>query len=204
ILFVKDWTPILEKWFIFSLIGPTTKGVSSSTCSSTPRVLSSLSLSSTFLLNSFTMRFPIVILALSATFSSAFAALTARQAALPNCASTCLADADYGTCASTDDTCLCNSPAFINSTTTCIQATCTGSDLTNAEEASQALCAAVGVTLTASSSSTGTATSTGTSKATSTSTSGATSTPTFNAASSNSINVLTGAAAFAIMAAAAF
>ncbi|OAX36897.1 hypothetical protein K503DRAFT_694271 [Rhizopogon vinicolor AM-OR11-026] len=123
------------------------------------------------------MRFPIAILTLSAALSSAFASLTARQS-LPNCAATCLADADYGTCASTDDTCLCNSPAFINSTTTCIQATCTGSDLTSAEEASQALCAAVGVTLTSSSSSTGTATSTGTSEATSTSTSGATSTPT--------------------------
>ncbi|KAG2124658.1 hypothetical protein DEU56DRAFT_892969 [Suillus clintonianus] len=139
------------------------------------------------------MRFAVVVLTLSVAFSSAFAALVARQS-LPNCAATCLENADYGNCSSTDDTCLCHSQAFINSTTTCIQASCTGSDLTNAEAASQSLCAAVGVTLTVTSA-TATATSNGTATAT---TAKASST---NAASSHSVNMLTGAAAFAILAA---
>ncbi|KIK48523.1 hypothetical protein CY34DRAFT_68132, partial [Suillus luteus UH-Slu-Lm8-n1] len=79
---------------------------------------------------------------LSVAVSSTFAALLTRQS-LPNCAVSCLQNADYGNCASTDDSCLCHSQAFINSTTSCIQASCTGSDLTNAEAASQSLCAAV-------------------------------------------------------------
>ncbi|KAJ8596835.1 hypothetical protein M405DRAFT_928505 [Rhizopogon salebrosus TDB-379] len=147
------------------------------------------------------MRFPVAVLVLSAAVSSVFAALVARQS-LPNCAVPCITNADYGNCSSTDDTCLCHSQAFINSTTTCIQASCTGSDLTNAEAASQALCAAVGVTLTTAPASTGvsSATSTGTSKSAS-SASSSTASPTSNAASSNSINVLTGAAALAILAA---
>ncbi|KAG1724648.1 uncharacterized protein EDB91DRAFT_1350986 [Suillus paluster] len=139
------------------------------------------------------MRFSFVVVALSAAFSTAYAAMIARQNSLPNCAVPCLANADYGNCSSTDDSCLCHSTAFINSTTTCIQASCTGSDLTNAEASSQELCAAVGVTLSTS------ATATSSSKATTT----ATSTPSSssNAASSNTINVLTGAAAFALLAA---
>ncbi|KAG2357901.1 hypothetical protein BDR07DRAFT_1222942, partial [Suillus spraguei] len=94
------------------------------------------------------MRFAVVVLALSV--SSAFAALVTRQS-MPNCAVPCLTNADFGNCSETDDSCLCHSQAFINSTTTCIQASCTGSDLSNAEAASQSLCAAVGVTLTTSS-----------------------------------------------------
>ncbi|KAG1728028.1 hypothetical protein EDD22DRAFT_974111 [Suillus occidentalis] len=79
-------------------------------------------------------------------------------------------------------------------TTSCIQETCTGSDLTNAEAASQSLCAAVGVTLTTSSA---TATATQSSNGTTT-----TATPSSsNAASSHTINIFTGAAAFAILAA---
>jgi len=145
-------------------------------------------------LHLFTMRFPVAILVLSAAFSSAFAALVVRQS-LPNCAEQCLASADYGNCSSTDDTCLCNSSAFINSTTTCIQSSCTGSDLTTAEAASQALCAAVGVTLTATSaSSTASASGTSTSSAKASATSS-------SAASSNGVNMLTGAAALAILAA---
>ncbi|KAG2340382.1 hypothetical protein BDR05DRAFT_890056 [Suillus weaverae] len=95
------------------------------------------------------MRFAVVVLSLSVAVSSAFATLIARQS-LPNCAVACLTNANYGNCSSTDNNCLCHSQAFINSTTSCIQASCTGSDLTNAEAASQSLCAAVvccGVTL---------------------------------------------------------
>ncbi|KAG1744817.1 hypothetical protein EDB19DRAFT_1874378 [Suillus lakei] len=142
-----------------------------------------------------TMRFAVVVLALSVAFSSAYAALMARQS-LPNCAVPCLTNADFGNCSETDDNCLCHSQAFINSTTTCIQSSCSGSDLTNAEAASQQLCAAVGVTLTVTSAtSTATTSSNGTATAT-------TATPSSsNAASSHSINMLTGAAAFAILAA---
>ncbi|KAG0699426.1 hypothetical protein DFH29DRAFT_936956 [Suillus ampliporus] len=149
------------------------------------------------------MRFSVVVLTLSAAFSTAFAAMIARQS-IPNCAVPCMINADFGNCASTDDSCLCHSQAFINSTTTCIQSSCTGSDLTNAEAASQQLCAAVGVTLTSASA---TATATSSSKDTSTATSSAkatstaTTSPSSNAASSNSINVFTGAAAFVILAA---
>ncbi|KAG2040395.1 hypothetical protein BDR03DRAFT_948625 [Suillus americanus] len=139
------------------------------------------------------MRFAVIVLALSFVVESAFTALITRQS-LPNCAVPCLTNADFGNCSSTDDSCLCHSQAFINSTTSCIQASCTGSDLTNAEAASQSLCAAVGVTLTVSSD---TATATTSSNDTAT-TANPSST---NAASSHSINILTGAAAFAILAA---
>ncbi|KAG1792029.1 uncharacterized protein HD556DRAFT_1382354 [Suillus plorans] len=141
------------------------------------------------------MRFAVVVLTLSVAVSSAFAALITRQS-LPNCAVPCLTDADFGNCSSTDDNCLCHSQAFINSTTTCIHASCTGSDLTNADAASQSLCAAVGVTLTA-----GSAAATATSSSNSTATATTAKPSSSNAASSHSINMLTGVAAFAIMAA---
>ncbi|KAG1838901.1 hypothetical protein DFJ58DRAFT_813253 [Suillus subalutaceus] len=139
------------------------------------------------------MRFAVIVLALSFVVESAFTALLTRQS-LPNCAVPCLTDADFGNCSSTDDSCLCHSQAFVNSTTSCIQASCTGSDLTNAEAASQSLCAAVGVTLTVSS-----ATATATTASNGTATTAKPSST--NAASSHSINILTGAAAFAILAA---
>ncbi|KAG2757217.1 hypothetical protein P692DRAFT_20377503 [Suillus brevipes Sb2] len=140
------------------------------------------------------MRFAVVVLALSVAVSSTFAALLTRQS-LPNCAVPCLKNADYGNCASTDDSCLCHSQAFINSTTSCIQASCTGSDLTNAEAASQSLCAA-GVTLTTSS-----ATATATTSSNGTATTATAKPSSSNAASSHSINIFTGAAALAILAA---
>ncbi|KDQ56542.1 hypothetical protein JAAARDRAFT_36030 [Jaapia argillacea MUCL 33604] len=88
------------------------------------------------------MRFTFAIVALT----SALAAVSAQS--IPACATPCLANANLGGCAATDNACLCKNQAFISSTTACIQANCTGSDLTNAEAAAQALCAAVGVTLT--------------------------------------------------------
>ncbi|KAG1886686.1 hypothetical protein F4604DRAFT_1723072 [Suillus subluteus] len=139
------------------------------------------------------MRFAVIVLALSFVVESAFTALLTRQS-LPNCAVPCLTDADFGNCSSTDDSCLCHSQVFVNSTTSCIQASCTGSDLTNAEAASQSLCAAVGVTLTVSSA---TATATTSSNGTAITAKP----PSTNAASSHSIDILTGAAAFAILAA---
>ncbi|EIW79793.1 hypothetical protein CONPUDRAFT_26321, partial [Coniophora puteana RWD-64-598 SS2] len=61
---------------------------------------------------------------------------------LPACATNCLASADMGDCQEGDDTCLCNNQAFINSTTSCIQSTCTGQDLQTAEYDAQQLCLA--------------------------------------------------------------
>ncbi|KJA23974.1 hypothetical protein HYPSUDRAFT_117173, partial [Hypholoma sublateritium FD-334 SS-4] len=60
------------------------------------------------------------------------------------CANSCIADANLGSCTSaTDLLCLCTSSAFISSTTTCIEAACTGSDLATALSVSQAICASV-------------------------------------------------------------
>ncbi|KAI0062583.1 hypothetical protein BV25DRAFT_1825595 [Artomyces pyxidatus] len=60
-----------------------------------------------------------------------------------DCAIPCLTNADFGSCAQTDITCLCNSSAFITSTTVCIQGACTGTDLANAEAAARSECEAV-------------------------------------------------------------
>ncbi|KAH8112804.1 hypothetical protein DFH11DRAFT_384023 [Phellopilus nigrolimitatus] len=79
--------------------------------------------------------------------STAFATLVSRQSP-PQCALTCIATANTGTCSSTDNKCLCANQAFVSSTTNCIESTCTGSDLQSAIQFAQADCAAVGVTLT--------------------------------------------------------
>ncbi|KAI0725952.1 hypothetical protein C8Q72DRAFT_561698 [Fomitopsis betulina] len=73
----------------------------------------------------------------------------------PNCASSCLVDADFDGCNSSDDTCLCNSSTFVNSVTSCIESSCSGNDLATAESDAQQLCLAVGVTLATSASATG-------------------------------------------------
>ncbi|TFK52837.1 hypothetical protein OE88DRAFT_1307759 [Heliocybe sulcata] len=99
------------------------------------------------------MRCTFALVALSYVFAVASAsrvALFARQS-LPSCATSCLLNANTGSCSQNDDVCLCNSQAFISSTTTCIEQSCQGNDLTNAESAAQQLCAAVGVTLSAAS-----------------------------------------------------
>ncbi|KAF7973778.1 hypothetical protein HWV62_14252 [Athelia sp. TMB] len=93
-----------------------------------------------------TMRFSIALIALSA-IASASASVFPRQT-LPSCAVPCLQNANFGSCAEDDNVCLCNDQTFITSTTQCIEGACSGSDLTNAEQYSAALCKAVGVTLT--------------------------------------------------------
>jgi hypothetical protein len=71
-------------------------------------------------------------------------AISRQQLLTPfaDCAGPCITGADTGTCGS-DNVCLCNSPAFVTSTTQCIQSACTGEDRENAEAAARALCAAV-------------------------------------------------------------
>ncbi|RDX45821.1 hypothetical protein OH76DRAFT_1420542 [Lentinus brumalis] len=89
------------------------------------------------------MRF-FAVLALAAVASAA--SLNRRQ--LPSCANSCLTGADFGSCDPLDDSCLCNSQAFVSSVTDCITGACQGNDLVTAESAAQQLCLAVGVTLT--------------------------------------------------------
>jgi len=77
----------------------------------------------------------------------ASASIVARQTA-PSCAVPCLNDANFGSCSKQDYTCLCNSQPFVTSVTNCVESSCSGSDLANAETAAEAICSAVGVTLT--------------------------------------------------------
>ncbi|EDQ99285.1 uncharacterized protein LACBIDRAFT_295998 [Laccaria bicolor S238N-H82] len=94
---------------------------------------------------------------------------------IPSCAGECIASADLGGCATTDNACLCKSKVFVSSTAACIERTCTGSDLATAIAAAEAICAAAGVTLsdlpTVSATATGPSSPTATSVASSSSTS---------------------------------
>ncbi|KIJ16487.1 hypothetical protein PAXINDRAFT_168597 [Paxillus involutus ATCC 200175] len=146
------------------------------------------------------MRFAVALFALTAV-SSVSSALIARQS-LPNCAAPCLANANFDGCSPDDDTCLCHDQTFIDSTTSCIQSSCTGSDLAEAEAFAQSLCLAVGVTLTvASATSTASATAPASAKTSAASTSAAASPSSTGAASSNGVSVLAGAAAALALAA---
>lgn len=59
------------------------------------------------------------------------------------CADTCLQTANPAPCASDDVPCQCKNQAFINATATCVNQACTGSDLTQADEAAVQVCLAV-------------------------------------------------------------
>ncbi|KAF8961424.1 hypothetical protein BDZ97DRAFT_1829218 [Flammula alnicola] len=90
------------------------------------------------------MRFSTVAFTLFGAAASASAStLFGRQSTLPTCAVACTTSADLGGCVATDTHCLCTNPAFVSSTTTCIEAACTGADLQNALTFSQQLCLAV-------------------------------------------------------------
>ncbi|KAI0672256.1 hypothetical protein C8Q78DRAFT_1026087 [Trametes maxima] len=93
-----------------------------------------------------TMRF-FAVLALTAAVSSASAAHLQRRQ-YPDCATPCLASADFGNCDPLDDGCLCKNANFISSTTKCIQGACQGNELQTALTAAQQACLSVGVTLT--------------------------------------------------------
>ncbi|KAE9405595.1 hypothetical protein BT96DRAFT_1015561 [Gymnopus androsaceus JB14] len=149
------------------------------------------------------MKFSIIICALSALVGAS-ALLVPRQVTFPPCSQMCLATASLGSCQQGDDTCLCNTPAFVSSTADCIAASCTGSDLTEADQAAEQLCLAVGVKLTVTVSSTATsaassasASSTATSSASTTTSSSSSS----NGAISNGANTLAALAAFGLVAA---
>ncbi|KAL5478509.1 hypothetical protein ACEPAI_2693 [Sanghuangporus weigelae] len=78
--------------------------------------------------------------------SSAFASLLSRQE-VPECALTCIANADLGGCAATDNVCLCESQKFVNSTETCFDRECEAQDLEDAGAFVKATCKSVGVTI---------------------------------------------------------
>ncbi|KAJ7755672.1 hypothetical protein DFH07DRAFT_821358 [Mycena maculata] len=71
----------------------------------------------------------------------------------PSCADDCLNDpTNLGGCAVTDESCLCNSLPFVQTTFACITAACQGSDQQSAISGAENLCLDFGVTLTAESS----------------------------------------------------
>ncbi|CAE6402930.1 unnamed protein product [Rhizoctonia solani] len=90
------------------------------------------------------MRVSIILAALAAVASAS--SVSKRQ--IPDCAMKCIMSASTGSCAGTDNTCLCKSDEFVQSTYSCIASTCQGSDLDQAVAAARALCIAAGVTLT--------------------------------------------------------
>ncbi|KAK0199809.1 hypothetical protein DFS33DRAFT_195154 [Desarmillaria ectypa] len=109
------------------------------------------------------MRFSLTVL--PALFVTAWGSmLLGRQTSLPACALPCITNVDYGNCSPSDNACLCKSATYVNTTTTCIESSCSGSDLTTAISTAQALCAQVGVTFSSTSLPTGSATSSGSSR----------------------------------------
>ncbi|KAJ4486832.1 hypothetical protein C8R41DRAFT_921215 [Lentinula lateritia] len=147
------------------------------------------------------MKFFVAVSLLSA-ITSTRASLLPRQT-FPTCSQSCLANADLGSCSADDDTCLCNTPAFISSTATCIASSCTGDDLTEANAAAQDLCLAVGVTLTDSSIAISTSTtpaSSGSASATTTSAVSSQTSSSSNGALSNGVNTFASLTAIGLVA----
>ncbi|KAJ3934325.1 MAG: hypothetical protein NXY57DRAFT_700613 [Lentinula lateritia] len=145
------------------------------------------------------MKFFVAVSLLSA-ITSTCASLLPRQT-FPTCSQSCLANADLGSCSADDDTCLCNTPAFISSTATCIASSCTGDDLTEANAAAQDLC--LGVTLTDSSIAISTSTtpaSSGSASATTTSAVSSQTSSSSNGALSNGVNTFASLTAIGLVA----
>ncbi|KIK57433.1 hypothetical protein GYMLUDRAFT_46314 [Collybiopsis luxurians FD-317 M1] len=70
-----------------------------------------------------------------------------QQLNLPSCAVSCLASAPTGSCSTSDEKCLCSSSQFIAGASSCIESSCSGSDIQSALGAAATLCAQAGVTL---------------------------------------------------------
>jgi len=104
-------------------------------------------LSAFFNIPSFIMKLFAILSAVSAVSATLAVILPRQSLTFPSCAESCIANADIGSCDPSDDTCLCNTPSFVSSTAACISSSCTGNDLTQADEAAEQLCLAVGVTL---------------------------------------------------------
>jgi len=103
----------------------------------------------------------------------------------PACAQPCLANATSSKCQPGEVHCLCLDTQFVNQTSTCFAASCTGADLDTADKTARDNCALAGVTLTSS----------GTSSATAGS---STSSSKPNSAESTVVNIMGGAAALGL------
>jgi len=99
----------------------------------------------------FAMHFLSTFITFIGVVYAASASFVPRQF-FPDCAIPCLQNADLGSCGAQDNVCLCNNQAFINSTTTCIENSCSADDVASAEAEADAICESVGVTLVASAS----------------------------------------------------
>ncbi|KAF8622400.1 hypothetical protein AX15_007052 [Amanita polypyramis BW_CC] len=153
-----------------------------------------------------------VLSVLAASGAVSASSLEARQSPFPTCAQSCLANANLGGCVATDTACTCKNTEFVNSVTQCFFASCQGSDLTKAVSTAQALCRAVGITLTSTPVITGTgsaygASATGNSSVTAThsgsstgsaTAAGTSSTTKANAAPSNSYSLTLAGASFSL------
>ncbi|KIP03281.1 hypothetical protein PHLGIDRAFT_20269 [Phlebiopsis gigantea 11061_1 CR5-6] len=101
------------------------------------------------------MHFTAVIVATFFGAVTASAALLQQRqtASFPTCATDCVLNPPslFG-CSATDNQCLCTNQQYVAATTQCIETACSATDAASAEAASRQLCEAVGVTITASSS----------------------------------------------------
>ncbi|KAF5366599.1 hypothetical protein D9758_008974 [Tetrapyrgos nigripes] len=145
------------------------------------------------------MRFTGLFLSAALISLTSASSVSRRQSGLPDCAFTCISTADTGNCVRSDNDCLCRNQAFIDSTTQCIESSCSGNDLQAALSGAQQLCALVGVTLTSTPTLSATdtsssASSTGTSPATTTESAGSSSTSdnSSNGALSTGVNLCAG------------
>ncbi|KIY43990.1 hypothetical protein FISHEDRAFT_77909 [Fistulina hepatica ATCC 64428] len=87
-----------------------------------------------------------VVLAVSTlTLASSLKALITSRASIPSCLTTCLASADFGSCSTTDETCLCEDSDFVTGLISCAIDSCPTSTVDSALSSAESLWAAVGV-----------------------------------------------------------
>jgi len=129
-------------------------------------------------------------------------ALFPRQDGYPQCSYGCLANATSTQCQPGEVKCLCEDPAFINSTTTCFEQSCSGADLAQAEQTARDTCALAGVTLSSTPPSTTSPTSGATAAGSSSSTTSPPSSPSSkpNSAGSTMVNIIGVAASLGLAA----
>lgn len=60
-----------------------------------------------------------------------------------DCAQSCIASADLGSCSATDNSCLCQTQTYLSPLSSCLAVSCTGGDLQQAEDTLTSTCAAV-------------------------------------------------------------
>ncbi|KAJ7367915.1 hypothetical protein DFH08DRAFT_829750 [Mycena albidolilacea] len=99
------------------------------------------------------MRFAAILASVSIISSVAGAYHPRQIPGFPACANDCLnKPSNLGGCAQTDETCLCKSLPFVQTTFACITAACQGADQQSAITGAENLCLNFGVTLAAESS----------------------------------------------------